>query len=141
MRIPHVPLTVLAAALATGLSLEAPAQAQLPFPFGPAPDLGKAAQCTRERTNLLGQQLEALEKLRSAGPEAIGRLCGLIAMGSAWLGKDPEARAKLRELLGVDVDLERAEAQCRAGQDTIASELTTAIARLKAELLRCDDTI
>jgi hypothetical protein len=88
-----------------------------------------------------GQQLEALEKLRSAGPEAIGRLCGLIAMGSAWLGKDPEARAKLRELLGVDVDLERAEAQCRAGQDTIASELTTAIARLKAELLRCDDTI
>jgi hypothetical protein len=62
-------------------------------------------------------------------------------MGSAWLGKDPEARGKLRELLGVDVDLERAEAQCRAGQNTIATELTTAIARLKAELLRCDDTI
>jgi hypothetical protein len=138
MRIPHLPLVVLAVSLGLG----AAAQAQeLPFPFGPAPDLGKPAQCTKDRVHMLGQQLEALEKLRSAGPEAIGRICGLIAMGSAWLGKDPEARGKLRELLGVDVDLERAEAQCRAGQNTIATELTTAIARLKAELLRCDDTI
>jgi hypothetical protein len=137
MRNPCVPLVV----LALSLGLDTVAEAQLPFPFGPAPDFGKGQQCTQEHTRLLGQQLEAFEKLRSSGPEAIGRLCGLIAMGSAWLGKDPDARGKLRELLGFDIDLERAEAQCRAGQDTIASELTTAIARIRAELLRCDDTI
>jgi hypothetical protein len=90
---------------------------------------------------MLTGQLEALEKLRSQGPEAIGRMCALIGLGSAWLGRDPEARSKLRELLGADIDLERAEAQCRAGQDTIARELTSMIARLRAEMLRCNDTV
>ena len=87
---------------------------------------------------LLAGQLEALEKLRASGPEAIGRICALIGMGSAWLGREPDARGKLRELLGFDIDLEQAETQCRAGQDGIARELTTMTARLRAELLRCD---
>ena len=39
-----------------------------------------------------------------------------------------------------DIDLERAETQCRAGQDGIARELADIVARLRAELLRCDDT-
>jgi hypothetical protein len=90
---------------------------------------------------LLAGQMEALEKLRASGPETIGRICLLIGMGSAWLGREPDTRAKLRELLGFDIDLERAETQCRAGQDGIARELTTTIARLRAELLRCDDTV
>jgi hypothetical protein len=137
MRIPYVPLFV-ALALVHGLGTVA--YAQLPFPFG-QPDFSIHPQCTRERTRLLEQQAEALEKLRSQGPEAMGRLCTLIGMGSAWLGRDPEMRGKLRELLGVDIDLERAEQQCRAGQDHIAQELTTIIARLRTEILRCDDTI
>jgi hypothetical protein len=135
MRIPYVPFFV-----ALGLGLGTAAHAQLPFPFS-EPDFSTRPQCTKERTRLLEQQAEALEKLRSQGPEAIGRLCMLISMGSAWLGREPEMRGKLRELLGVDIDLERAEQQCRAGQDNIARELTTIIARLRAEILRCDDTI
>jgi hypothetical protein len=124
--------------LAAGLG--STVRAQLPFPFS-EPDLGKRPQCTREYVRHLADQLEALEKLRSQGPAAIGRMCALIGLGSAWLGRDPEARSRLRELLGADIDLERAEAQCRAGQDTIARELTTIIARLRAEQLRCDDAV
>ena len=133
MRILHVLTLTLTAVLGSA------AHAQAPFPFG-EPDLGRRPQCTKERARLLTGQLEALEKLRSQGPEAIGRICTLIGMGSAWLGRDPEARGKLRELLGFDIDLERAETQCRAGQDGIARELADIIARLRAELLRCDDT-
>ncbi|MFZ1104925.1 MAG: hypothetical protein WAN86_19085 [Hyphomicrobiaceae bacterium] len=129
-------LYVLILALTAGLA--STARAQLPPLFGPEPDFSKPPQCSRERVRLLAGQLEALEKLRASGPEAIGRICALIGMGSAWLGREPDARGKLRELLGFDIDLERAETQCRAGQDGIARELTTMIARLRAELLRCD---
>jgi hypothetical protein len=139
MRIPWVPLVVLG--LGLGLTLGRSVHAQLPFPFGPEPDYSQRPLCPKERVRVLQQQLEALEKLRSSGPEAIGRICALIAMGSAWLGREPEARSKLRDLLGFDIDLERAETQCRAGQDAMARELTTIIARLRAELLRCDDTV
>jgi hypothetical protein len=137
MRIPFVPLAV----LALGLGFGTAAHAQPPFPFGPEPDFGARPLCSKERVRLIERQVEALEKLRASGPEAIGRICATIQMGSAWLGREPEARSKLRELLGFDIDLEQAESQCRAGQDKIASELTTMIARLRADLLRCDDTV
>ena len=139
MRIPFLPLVVLALGLA--LSLGTAARAQLPFPFGQEPDLSKRPQCTKDYVQSVKGALEAMEKLRTSGPEAIGRVCALIAMGSTWLGRDPEARAKLREILGFDMDLERAETQCRAGQDTITRELGDMIGRLRADLLRCDDTI
>jgi hypothetical protein len=132
-------LCALIVALTAGLV--SAAQAQLPLPFGPEPDFSRPPQCSGERVRLLAGQLEALEKLNASGPEAIGRICALIGMGSAWLGREPDTRAKLRELLGFDIDLERAETQCRAGQDGIARELATIIARLRAELLRCDDTV
>jgi hypothetical protein len=131
-------LGVLVLILAAGLG--SAALAQLPSPFGPEPDFSKPAQCVKERVRLLAGQLEALEKLHASGPETIGRMCALIGMGSAWLGREPDARGKLRELLGFDIDLDRAETQCRAGQDHIRRELTTMIGRLRAELLRCDDT-
>jgi hypothetical protein len=131
-------LCVLVLALTAGLG--SAALAQLPPPFGPEPDFSRPPQCSKERVRLLAGQLEALEKLRASGPEAIGRICLLIGMGSAWLGREPDTRAKLRELLGLDIDLEHAEAQCRAGQDGIARELTAMTARLRAELMRCDDT-
>jgi hypothetical protein len=139
MRIPYVPLVVLALGLV--FSPGPAAHAQLPFPFGPEPDLSKRPQCTKDYVQSVKGALEALGKLRTQGPEAIGRVCALIAMGSVWLGRDPVARAKLREILGFDIDLERAETQCRAGQDTVARELTDIVGRLRAELLRCDDTI
>jgi hypothetical protein len=87
--------------------------------------------------------LAALEKLRTSGPETVGRVCALVEMGSAWLdGELPEdVRKELRGLLGVDVDLRRMTEQCRAGQDGIARELAVKIRQLRAELIRCDDTI
>jgi hypothetical protein len=129
--------------LALTAGLASAARAQLPPPFGPEPDFSRPPQCSKERVRLLASQLEVLEKLRASGPEAIGRICLLIGMGSAWLGREPDARGKLRELLGfdIDIDLEHAEAQCRAGQDGIAHELTAMVARLRAELLRCNDTV
>jgi hypothetical protein len=89
------------------------------------------------------QLVAALEKLRTSGPETVGRLCSLVEMGSAWLGGElPEdVRKELRSLLGVDVDLKRMADQCRAGQDGIAHELAGKIRQLRAELVRCDDTI
>jgi hypothetical protein len=136
MRNPHVLIT--AAALAAGMVTAA--HAQLPFPFGPEPDFSTRPQCSKDRLRLIERQVEALEKLQAAGPEAIGRICAVIAMGSAWLGREPEMRSKLRDLLGFDIDLERAGSQCRAGQDKIATELASMIARLRADLRRCDDT-
>jgi hypothetical protein len=123
--------------------LAASAHAQLPFPFGPEPDFSKRAQCTRDYVRSVEQQAAALAKLRTAGPEALGRLCTLAEMGSAWLsGKlTDDTRKELRSLLGFDVDLDRIAQQCRAGQDALARELAAKHAQLRAELLRCDDTI
>jgi hypothetical protein len=85
----------------------------------------------------------ALERLRTDGPEAVGRFCGLIEFGSAWLGDKPpeDKRKELRRLLGIDVDLDQLAARCRTGQDEIARELAIMLRQAKAELMRCDDTI
>jgi hypothetical protein len=86
---------------------------------------------------------ETLEKLRTAGPEAVGRVCTMIEMGSILLGgKLPDGiRQELRTLLGHDVDLERIMAQCRAGQDAVEREIAASLGRARSELVRCSDTI
>jgi hypothetical protein len=135
--------TLYAALAVLILGLGATAQAQLPFPFGPEPDFSERWQCSKDYVRSVQRQLEVMEKLRSAGPEAVGRICTLIEMGSAWLGGElPDAmRQELRSLLGVDVDLERVKAQCRVGQDSLKRELAARLAQMKAELARCDDTV
>src|SRR5262249_23595601 len=134
---------LVAALVVLSAGLGAAAHAQLPPPFGPEPNLGKRPQCTRDYVQSVRRLGDALEKLRTAGPEAIGQLCTMIEMGSALFGgKLPDAvRQELRALLGHDVDLERLKTQCRAGQDALERELADNLARLKAELARCDDTI
>jgi hypothetical protein len=119
------------------------AQAQLPFPFPPQPDMLGRPQCTRDYLRSVGKQAKALERLRVAGPDAIGRLCHLIEVGSKWLGAKlaEEARQELRRLLGVDADLDLLGVQCRAGQDAIDQELSAMRRQLKSELTRCDDRI
>ena len=89
--------------------LGASAHAQLPLPFEPEPDFSKRAPCSRDYVRSVEQQAAALAKLRTAGPEAIGRVCGLAEMGGAWLsGKlTDDQRRQLRSLLGFDVDLDR----------------------------------
>ena len=133
MRILYFPIIALAAGLG------AAAHAQLPFPFGPEPSPSERLQCTRDYVQSVEKQAAVLEKLHAAGPDAIGRICTLIEMGSSWLGGElPEGvRRELRSLLGVDVDLKRVTAQCRAGQDSIERELVGQLAHAKAELLRC----
>jgi hypothetical protein len=134
--------TLYAMLVALALSLGA-VHAQLPLPFDPEPDFSRRPQCTRDYVRSIEQQVAALERLRTAGPEAVGQLCTLIEMGSAWLGGDlPEnVRRDLRGLLGFDVDLKQITAQCRTGQGSLERELTIKLRQLKAELLRCDDTV
>jgi hypothetical protein len=137
MRILIASLMILAAGPASGV------RAQTPLPFAPEPDTASRPQCTRDYVQSVRRMLDAAEKLRDAGPEAVGRICSLIDLGSIWFGgKLPDAiREELRPLLGDDVDFERLKTQCRAGQDALASELDAGLARIKAELRRCDDTI
>ena len=132
---------VLMLALAVGLS--APAHAQLPSPLEPEPDFSRRPQCSRDYVRSVETLVTALEKLRTAGPEAVGRLCTLVEMGSAWLGGElpDDVRKELRGLLGIDVDLKRITEQCWAGQGGIERQLADKLRQLKAELVRCDDTI
>jgi hypothetical protein len=127
-------------ALAAGLG--AAAHAQHPHPW-PAPDFSRPPQCSRDYVRSVETLVTALEKLRASGPEALGRVCTLVEMGRAWLGGElpDDVRRELRGLLGVDVDLGRIAEQCRAGQDGIAHEIAGKIRKLRAELVRCDDTI
>jgi hypothetical protein len=130
------PLHIAAALL--GLALGTAAHAQLPFQ--PEPGFNDRPQCTKHYVRSVADQVAFLEKLQTAGPKAVGRLCSLIEMGDAWLGS--EGAEGLRSWLGLDnVDLERVAAKCRAGQDSVARELRHELARLRLELLRCDDTI
>jgi hypothetical protein len=121
------------------------ARAQLPFPLPgePGTDLSKRPQCTRAYVRSIEQQVEAMRKLRSAGPEAVSQLCSLIELGSGWLGGElPEdLRGRLKERLGFDVDLQRMAAQCRAGQGMLERELISRLGFLRSELVRCNDTI
>jgi hypothetical protein len=137
MRILQISITALA------MSLGAAAHAQRPFPFDSEPDFSRRAQCSRDYVRSVEQLVTALEKLRTSGPETVGRLCTLVEMGSAWLGGElPEdLRKELRSLLGFDVDLKRMTEQCRAGQDGLAHDLAGKIRELRAELVRCDETI
>jgi hypothetical protein len=136
--------TLLVAALALIAALGT-ARAELPFPLPgqPGPDLSKRPQCTGAYVRSVEQQVAAMQKLRSAGPEAVDRLCTLIGLGSAWLGGElPDAtRKQLKEMLGFDVDLARMAAQCRVGQGHLERELIGRLGFLRSELVRCNDTI
>jgi hypothetical protein len=118
-------------------------QAQLPYPLVPEPGLNGRPQCNRDYVRSVQTLVTGLEKLQTAGPETVGQLCALIEMGNAWLGGNlsEEARRELRDMLGVDVDLEMLTSQCRAGRDNIAKEISLKLRQLRAELARCDDTI
>jgi hypothetical protein len=133
-------LFAMAVVLAAAVSLEAGANAQPRLPPEPEPAFSRRAQCTRDYVRSVEDQVATLEMLRTAGPAAVGRVCSMIEMGGAWLGDrmTDDLRRQLRSLLGVDVDLDRVAAQCRAGQDNLDRELMTKLAQLKAEILRCD---
>jgi hypothetical protein len=125
--------------------LAGPASAQLPFPMPgqPQPDLAKKAQCTKDYVKSVEQQVTALEKLRTAGPETVGQICSLIEMGSDWLGGElPDSvRKQIKDVLGFDVDLRFIKSQCRLGQGNLDRELMSQLGFLKSELVRCNDTI
>jgi hypothetical protein len=127
------------------LGLAGSAAAQLPFPLPgqPEPDLSKRQQCTKEYLKSVEQQIAALEKFRSAGPEAVGQICSLIELGSDWLGGElPDStRKQLKETLGFDIDLRFIKTQCRVGQGNLERELMTRMGYLRSELVRCNDTI
>ena len=129
--------------LVAGLVGPAQAQIQPPLPFGtPRPEIGKA-QCTKDYAKGVQQQLDMMEKLRASGPEFVGQICTLIEGGSALIGGElPESlRQQLKTTLGFDVDLRFIKTQCRVGQGNLDREVMTEIGKLKAELLRCNDTI
>src|SRR5438477_6342770 len=87
-----------------GLATSAAAQLPFPLPGQPDPDLSKRPQCTRDYLKSVEQQIAALDKIRTAGPEAVGQICSLIEMGSDWLGGElPEnMRKQLKDMIGVD---------------------------------------
>lgn len=123
--------------------LGADARAQGPLPFWSEPDFAKRLHCARDYVRSVERQAAVLEKLRAAGPEAVGRLCTLIEAGGDWLGGElPDGvRQELRSRLGLDIDVERIMAQCRAGQDSLERDLAARLAEARAELVRCDGTI
>src|SRR3954471_992490 len=135
--------TMVIVALAAGLS--GSATAQMPFPFGgpQVPEPGKMAKCTKDYLKSVEAQIAAMEKLRASGPELVGQICTLIESGSALLGGElPDSvRQQLKGLLGVDVDLRFIKTQCRVGQGNLDREVMSQIGFLKAELVRCGDTI
>ena len=67
----------------------------------------------------------------------------MIESGSALLGGElpDNVRQQLKGLLGVDVDLRFIKTQCRVGQGNLDREVMSQIGFLKAELVRCGDTI
>ena len=84
-----------------------------------------------------------MEKLRATGPALVGQICSLIEAGSDILGGElPEAtRQRIKDLLGVDVDLRFIKTQCRVGQGNFDREVMSQIGYLKSERMRCNDTI
>jgi hypothetical protein len=120
------------------------AAAQVPLPFGtPIPEPGKLPKCTKEYVKSVEAQIAAMEKLRASGPEFVGQVCTLIESGSAILGGElPDGvRQQLKGLLGVDIDLRFIRTQCRVSQGNLDREMMSNIGYLKAELMRCNDTI
>jgi len=139
MKILHVAILVLAA----GLGGTARAQLPFPFPGQPEPDLGKRQQCTSAYVRSVERKVAAMQKLRTAGPEAFSQVCTMIEMGSVWLGGElpDDMRRQLRDLLGFDIDLARIGALCRLGQGNLERELMSQLGFLRSELVRCHDTI
>jgi hypothetical protein len=136
---------LLVALVALAVSFGGAAQAQLPLPLPgqPGPDLSNRPQCTAPYLRSIEQQVAAMEKLRTAGPEAMSQLCSLIELGNSWLGGglSDERRKRLSDLLGFEVDLARMAAQCRVGQGNLERELVSHLGYLRSELVRCNDTI
>jgi hypothetical protein len=137
MRSSVLPLALLFAALAGS------ATAQLPFGPRPLPESGAPPQCTKEYRAALEAQISVVEKMRNAGPEFVGEICSVIEQGSALLGGElPDSvRQQLKGLLGFDVDLRFIKTQCRIGQGNLDRELRTQLGFLKAEIVRCNDSI
>ena len=130
-------------ALAAGLS--GSAAARMPFPFGgpQVPEPGKFAKCTKDYVQSVEQQIAAMEKLRSSGPEFVGQVCTLIESGSAIVGGElpDKVREQIKGLLGFDIDLRYIKTQCRVSQSNLDREVMSQIGFLKSELVRCNDTI
>ena len=121
--------------------LLSPARAQL---FGPKEDMTKRPQCTKDYRSTIDMQISAMEKLRHAGPELVGDVCKLIESGSAMVGGElsDQTRARIKSLIGIDIDLPFITKQCRLGQGNLDRELMTELGYLKSEQQRCSaDTI
>ncbi len=131
-----------AATLLFAAALSSSARAELSFPFGPT-EPGKLAQCTRAYVQSVENAIGAMEKLRSAGPAFVGRICSLIETGSDLLGGElsESTRQQIKGLLGVDVDLRFIKTQCRVSQGNLDREVMSQIGYLKSELMRCTTTI
>ena len=100
-------------------------------------------KCTKEYVKSVETQITAMEKLRASGPEFVGQICTLIEFGSAIMGGElpDNVRQQLKGLLGVDIDLRFIKTQCRVSQGNLDREVMSQIGYLKAELVRCGDTI
>jgi hypothetical protein len=124
-------------------ALAGPATAELPFGPRPLPESGVRPQCTKDYRASLEAQISVVEKMRNAGPEFVGEICSVIEQGSALLGGElPDGvRQQLKGLLGFDVDLRFIKTQCRVGQGNLDRELRTQLGFLKAEIVRCNDSI
>ena len=137
--LPPLLLTLL---LTVGLSGVVRAQFPLPYGGGP-PESGILPQCSKTYVKSIEEQIAGMEKLRASGPALLGQVCSLIEAGSAILGGElPEAtRQRIKDLLGVDVDLRFIKTQCRVGQGNFDREVMSQIGYLKSERMRCNDTI
>ena len=73
----------------------------------------------------------------------VGQICSLIEASSDLVGGElsEATRLRIKELLGVDVDLRFIKTQCRVGQGNFDREVMSQIGYLKSERMRCNDTI
>jgi hypothetical protein len=128
--------------LTVGLGGAARAQFPLPFGGGP-PESGIPPQCSRAYVKSIEEQIAGMEKLRASGPALVGQICSLIEASSDLVGGElsEATRQRIKELLGVDVDLRFIKTQCRVGQGNLDREVMSQIGYLKSERMRCNDTI
>jgi hypothetical protein len=128
--------------LTVGLGGAARAQFPLPFGGGP-PESGILPQCNKAYVKSIEEQIAGMEKLRASGPALVGQICSLIEASSDLVGGElsEATRQRIKELLGVDVDLRFIKTQCRVGQGNLDREVMSQIGYLKSERMRCNDTI
>jgi hypothetical protein len=119
------------------------ARGQIPLPFGGPPDPDKLPQCTTAYVTSVEGEIAGMEKLRASGPAFVGQICTLIETGSDLVGGELSqgTRQKIKDMLGVDVDLRFIKTQCRVGQGNLDREMMNQIGYLKSELMRCNTTI